>query len=83
MRTGREGIRTEPQQAFVVPALRKQREERGTHWIGGASEIKSRGTGLYFSHDQSLCFSHRATAFKPASTRSPERASSHHSSSDS
>ena len=33
--------------------------------------------------DQSLCLSHRATAFRPACTRSPERASSHHSSSDS
>jgi hypothetical protein len=30
-------------QAFVVPALRKKREGRGTHCVGDASEIKSLG----------------------------------------
>ena len=29
--------------AFVVPALRKVREERGTHFIADAGEIKSLG----------------------------------------
>jgi len=27
----------------VVPALRKVREERGTHWVGDGCEIKSPG----------------------------------------
>lgn len=31
-------------QAFVVPALRTEREERGTRFLGGASEIKGRAT---------------------------------------
>lgn len=31
-------------QAFVVPALRTEREERSTRFLGGASEIKGRAT---------------------------------------
>jgi hypothetical protein len=30
-------------QAFVVPALRKVREGRGTHRVGGGEEVKSLG----------------------------------------
>jgi hypothetical protein len=33
-------------QTFMVPALRKLREERGTHFLGEASEIKGRATRL-------------------------------------
>jgi hypothetical protein len=33
-------------QAFVVPALRKLREERGTRFVGDASKIKGRATRL-------------------------------------
>ena len=29
--------------AFVVPALRKEREGRGTHFVGDISEIKNLG----------------------------------------
>jgi hypothetical protein len=29
--------------AFVVPALRKEREERGTQFIGDVGEVKSLG----------------------------------------
>ena len=32
-----------PLQAFVVPALRKVREGRGTPLVGDASEVKSMG----------------------------------------
>ena len=31
-------------QAFVVPVLRKLREERGTRFVGTIKEIKSRAT---------------------------------------
>jgi hypothetical protein len=31
-------------QTFSVPALRKVREERGNHFVGGASEIEGRAT---------------------------------------
>jgi hypothetical protein len=31
-------------QAFVVPALRKVREERGTRFVGTVKEIKGRAT---------------------------------------
>jgi hypothetical protein len=32
--------------AFPTPALRKKREERGTHCVGDAREIKSLGPAL-------------------------------------
>jgi hypothetical protein len=31
-------------QTFMVPALRKLREERGTRFVGDADEIKGRAT---------------------------------------
>jgi hypothetical protein len=33
-------------QAFVVPALRNLREERGTRFVGTVKEIKGRATRL-------------------------------------
>jgi hypothetical protein len=42
--------------AFVVPALRKVREERGTHLVAGASKIKSLG------HPPQVCWSPSASS---------------------
>ena len=34
--------------AFVVPALRKEREGRGTHFVGDISEVKNLGHPSHF-----------------------------------
>ena len=37
-------------QAFVVPALRNVREERGTRFVGTVNQIKGWATRLYLDH---------------------------------
>ena len=39
-------------QAFPCPALRKEREGRGTHSVGDASEIKSLGHPQFLTYEK-------------------------------